>query len=156
MYLTRSRSRSTNATTPKDPIVTAEAELTPDERNLLEMMAEASARSAEQAFLPPVVRPAPDTRLDQLAAEYASIKPLADEYTARLKTITDGIKTELVALHPDREEILLVGSTVPLPLRLEAVSSWRLDSKTLKKEKPEVWVRFARQSTSWRLSQQKG
>ena len=111
---------------------------------------------AAQAFLPPVVRPEPDTRLDQLVAEYHSLKPLADEYKARLETIINGIKTELVALHPDREEILLVGSTVPMPLRLEAVSSWRLDTKTLKKEKPEVWVRFARQSTSWRLSQQKG
>jgi hypothetical protein len=136
--------------------VTAEAELTPDERNLLEMMAEASARSAEQAFLPPVVRPEPDTRLDQLVAEYHSLKPLADEYRTRLETIKSGIKAELHGLHPDREEILLIGSTVPDPLRLQAVSKWTLDTKTLKKERPELWVRFAKQSTSWELRQVKG
>lgn len=109
-----------------------------------------------QAFTAPVVRPDPDTRLDQLAAEYASLKPLADEYVARLKTIIDGIKAELVALYPEQSEIVLVGSTVPLPLRLEAVTQWRLDTKTLKKDKPEIYVRFAKQSTSWRLCQVKG
>lgn len=107
------------------------------------------------AFTTPVVRPDPDTRLDQLAAEYYALKPLADEYAARLKTITDGIKAELVELHPDQREILLVGSTVPTPLRLEAVQQWRLDSKNLKQERPELWVRFARQSTLWRLCQLK-
>jgi hypothetical protein len=104
----------------------------------------------------PVVRPDPDTRLDQLAAEYAALKPLADEYAARLKTIIDGIKAELVQLHPDQREIVLVGSTVSTPLRLEAVSCWRLDTQTLKAEQPGIYVRFAKQSTSWRLSQVKG
>lgn len=127
-------------------------ELTPGERELLDLMVEAANRPAS----PPVVRPDPDTRLDQLAAEYASLKPLADEYAARLKTIIDGIKAELVALHPDQSEITLIGSTVPDALRLEAVTSWRLDSKTFKKDKPEIWVRYAKQSTSWRLSQMKG
>lgn len=104
---------------------------------------------------PPVVRPPADTRLDQLAAEYASLKPLADEYAARLKTIIDGIKSELVTLHPDQREIMLVGTTVAEPLRLEAVTSWRLDTKTFKGAQPELYVQYARQSTSWRLSQMK-
>ena len=104
----------------------------------------------------PVVRPEPDTRLDQLAAEYAALKPLADEYAARLKTITDGIKSELAQLHPGETEILLVGSTTPTPLRMLAVTQWRLDTKRLKSEQPNIYVRFAKQSTSWQLRQVEG
>lgn len=102
---------------------------------------------------PPVVRPPADTRLDQLAAEYASLKPLADEYKARLKTIVDGIKSELVQLHPNQSEILLIGTTTPLPLRVQAVTKWQLDTKALKAENPGLYVAYARRATSWELRQ---
>ena len=104
----------------------------------------------------PVVRPEPDTRLDQLLAEYATVKPLADEYAARLKAVTDGIKAELIERHPGEREILAVGPAGTSPLRLEAIEQWRLDTKGLKKDKPEIYVRFARKLTSWRLSALKG
>ena len=104
----------------------------------------------------PVVRPEPDTRLDQLLAEYAALKPQADEYAARLKTVSDGIKAELVERHPDQREILAAGSAGTTPLRLEAVVQWRLDTTKLKAARPEIYAAYARQSTSWRLSQLKG
>lgn len=109
-----------------------------------------------QDYLPPVVRPDADTRLDQLVAEYHSLKPLADEYAERLETIKTGIKAELRGLHPDRTEILLIGSTTGDPLRLEAVTKWGLDTRKLKETEPETYARFARQSTSWYLRQVKG
>lgn len=105
--------------------------------------------------LPPVVRPDPETRLDQLLAEYATVKPLADKYAAQIKAITDGIKSELTTLHPERTEIMVVGDALANPLRLEAVQQWRIDTPRLKAEKPELYVRFAKQSTTWRLSQVK-
>lgn len=119
-------------------------------------MTEPPAEEVRALWTAPVVRPEPDTRLDQLAAEYAALKPLADEYRARLETIVSGIKTELAQLHPGETEVLLVGSTVPTPLRLQAVTQWRLDTKKLKAEQPNIYVRFAKQSTSWRLDQVKG
>lgn len=116
------------------------------------MTAPVDPQSLSEWSGPTVVRPDTDTRLDQLAAEYAALKPLTDEYAARLKAITDGIKAELTALHPDQSEILLIGSTVDTPLRLEAITNWRLDSTKLKSDNPNLWVRYAKQSTSWRLS----
>ena len=118
--------------------------------------AEAPEPDLAQDYLPPVVRPEADTRLDQLVAEYHSLKPLVDDYVDRLETIKTGIKSELRTLHPDRTEILLIGSTIGDPLRLEAVSKWGLDTKTLKAAEPAIYARFARQSTSWYLRQVKG
>jgi hypothetical protein len=113
------------------------------------------ANEAIAEFSPPVVRPDSDTRLDQLVAEYELTKPLADEYTAKLKGIVDGIKAELVERHPEQREIVLVGTTATNPLRLEAVQRWQLDTKKLKSERPELYVSYAYQATSWRLCQMK-
>lgn len=99
-----------------------------------------------------LVSPTPDSRLDQLAAEYAALKPLADEYAERLKTITDGIKTELTTAAPGSTSVVLNSTYLAKPLRLAAVTSMRFDSTRLKKEHPEVWSMFAKPSTSWRLA----
>lgn len=98
-----------------------------------------------------VVKPQPDSRLDQLAAEYAALKPLADEYAARLKAITDGLKRELTTAAPGQTEVLLTSSYLVAPLQLQAVTKWALDTKALKAKDPETYVRWARQSTSWTL-----
>jgi predicted phage-related endonuclease len=107
--------------------------------------------TSDQPVPASVVRADPDTRLDQLLAEYATVKPIADEYAAKIKGITDGIKAELVTLHPDQREITVVGSVLADPLRLEAVQKWGLDTKRLKTEKPDIYVRYAKQRTEWRL-----
>lgn len=100
----------------------------------------------------PVVNPAKDSRLDQLTAEYALLKPQEKATAERLKHLTTAMKTELANLHPGAPEILLTSPHLTAPLQLQAVSSWRLDSTALKREHPTVWVEFAKQSTSWRLA----
>ena len=125
---------------------------TAGERELLDLMAQAETRAAAA---PPVVRADPESRLDQLVAEYALIKPKADEYAAKLKTLTDGIKTELTTRHPGREEIILVGTGLAEPLVCKAVVQWRLKSDTLKKLDPVMWARCANKITMWKLSRMK-
>lgn len=99
----------------------------------------------------PMIQPEPDSRLEQLAAEYWALKPLADEYAERLETIKNGLKAEMAAAAPGQSEVLLSCQYLPSPLRLTARSSWRLDTKALKSEAPELYVKYARRSTSWRL-----
>jgi hypothetical protein len=98
-----------------------------------------------------IVKSQPETRLDALAAEYARLKPLADATNARLKEITDGIKAELAVAAPGKTSVDFVSPMLDQPLRMTARTSWRVDTKRLKSEAPEVYVRYAVQSTSWDL-----
>lgn len=107
-----------------------------------------------QSPSPPVVRPEPDSRLDALAAEYAQLQPQVQALTERLKTVTDGIKTELAMT--GAETTLLASPHLPELLRLSRVMSWRLDSKRLKAEHPQTWAQYARKSLSWRLDRVEG
>lgn len=101
---------------------------------------------------PPVtITPEADTRLDQLAAEYAALKPFVDEYVERLEAVKSALKAELQQAAPDATKVTLSSSYLPKPLQLSAVTSWRFDSRKLKTEDPHTWVRYAKQSTSWRL-----
>ena len=100
----------------------------------------------------PIVNPDPQSRLDALAARYAALKPQADALTEQLKTVTDAIKTELTTLHPQATSLLLTSPHLGAPLSLSAVESWRLDTRKLKAEQPELYVTYARKSTSWRLA----
>lgn len=106
----------------------------------------------EQQVATPVVpvTPEPGSRLEQLHAQYADAKAQADESAARLKSITDGIKAELSAMAPDARRIALGGSAGPA-LAMTYTESWRLDSKRLKADAPETYVRYAKQSASWTL-----
>lgn len=101
-----------------------------------------------QAF---VVQPQPGSRLEQLQAVYADAKARADEASAQLKAITDAIKTELTALAPIGETRIALQSEAGPRLRLTYSEAWRLDSKRLKAEVPETWVRYAKKSGSWTL-----
>ena len=98
----------------------------------------------------------PESRLEQLAARYEAVALAKKEAEAALKEITDAIKAELTTLHPGAREIFLSSSFLTRPLQLQAIDSWRIDSKALKKAEPQTWVRFAGQSTSWRLQQLAG
>lgn len=98
-----------------------------------------------------VVKPEPESRLDQLAAQYAVEKPRLDELAARVEEIKTAIKTELRNQFPTSEDMLLTSPHLEKPLTLKAVRSWRLDSTALKKAHPAIWVTFAKQITSWPL-----
>lgn len=101
---------------------------------------------------PTVVAPEPETRLDALLAEWAPIKARMKEMEEREKELNQAIKAETMRLAPaTATEAVLRSPHLDTPLRVHPVTSWRLDSKALKRELPETWVRYANQSTSWRM-----
>lgn len=101
----------------------------------------------------PVVRPEPDSRLEQLCAQYDLAKAEADKATEALKAITDGIKFELSqAMDQGQTKVDLESPDLARPFRFEAVESWRVDATKLKREQPVIYVQFAKKTTSWRLA----
>lgn len=102
---------------------------------------------------PATVRPEPDSRLDQLSAQYDLVKAEAEKAAGALKAVTDAIKLELSQLAPDATSVDLDSDHLARPLRLNAVTSWRVDANKLKAEDPETYVRYAKQSTAWTLKQ---
>lgn len=100
------------------------------------------------------VDPTPDSKLAALCEQYYILKPEADRLAAELKVVTDALKVELTTQAPgDAVIVVATGDPVRKPLRLTAQTSWRLDSKRLKAEAPETYVRYATRSTSWVLRQ---
>jgi hypothetical protein len=93
----------------------------------------------------------PGSRLEDLLAMYAYLKPAADETADRLKSVTDAIKAELAAVAPGAAQVEVSHEVLAQPLRLSYVESWRLDTKRLKAEDPGVYVRYAIKSGSWQL-----
>lgn len=102
---------------------------------------------------PPPARAAyqPGSRLDDLLATYATLKPQADELAARLKAVTDAIKAELAAAAPHAQAVEVAHEALAAPLRMSYVESWSLDTKRLKAEAPELYVAYARKSGKWDL-----
>lgn len=94
----------------------------------------------------------PDTRLSQLHASYADAKARADEAGKQLKAITDAIKVELNTAAPEETRVELRGDAGPA-LVLRYSERWTLDSKRMKTEDPETYVRYARKGGAWSLSQ---
>lgn len=93
----------------------------------------------------------PGSRLDDLLAAYAELKPRADEAATRLKAVTDAIKAELTAAAPGAERIDVAHNALAQPLRLAYVEKWTVDTKALKADDPETYVRYARKGGSWVL-----
>lgn len=93
----------------------------------------------------------PGSRLDDLLAAYAELKPKADEAANRLKAVTDAIKSELQTAKPDARRIDVDHAALTQPLRLSYVESWRLDTKRLKAERPETYVTYASKGGKWEL-----
>lgn len=107
-------------------------------------------QTPETVPAPVVVLPPAESRLADLHASYADAKARADEAAAQLKVITDAIKAELQTTVPDATRVELRSQNGPA-LSLNYVESWRLDSKRLKAEHTELWVRYAKKSGSWTL-----
>jgi hypothetical protein len=99
----------------------------------------------------PAVRPEPGSRLDDLLAVYAELKPQADEIAARLKTVTDAIKAELMTAAPGAQRVDVAHAALAQPLRLSYVETWTLDTKRLKAENAALYVAYARKGGSWQL-----
>lgn len=97
----------------------------------------------------------PGSRLEDLLATYAHLKPQAEELATRLKTVTDAIKAELTTRHPGAVQVDVAHEALAAPLRLSYVESWTLDTKRLKAEDPETYVRYARKGGRWELRGQR-
>ena len=97
------------------------------------------------------VRPEAGSKLEQLHAEWADAKAAADAAAARLKQITDSIKSELTEAAPGAPRVQLVSPHGPA-LGLTYSESWRIDTPRLKREQPELYVAYAKKSGSWRLA----
>ncbi|BEL07852.1 hypothetical protein Q0Z83_060430 [Actinoplanes sichuanensis] len=93
----------------------------------------------------------PGSRLDDLLATYAELKPRVDELTGRLKSVTDAIKAELTSANPAAVRVDVDHPALAMPLRLSYVESWSLDTKRLKEEQPAVYVTYARKGGRWDL-----
>lgn len=104
----------------------------------------------------PVISPAAGSKLEQLAAEYAIAHPAAAAAKKRLDDIVTAIKVELTNAAPGQRTVDFTSDELPKPLRLNAVTSWQLDTKKLKADDPALYVRYARQSTKWELRQVSG
>lgn len=102
-------------------------------------------------IIPEVAVVTPGSRLEDLLATYARLKPEADELASRLKSITDAIKAELTSAVPGAQKIDVTHPALATPLRLSYVESWTLDTKRIKAEDPETYVRFARKGGRWEL-----
>lgn len=105
-----------------------------------------------QELEPPPFQVAPtrSSRLEHLHSIYADAKAKKDGATEDFQAVVDAIKAELNAAAPGQERIELIGTAGP-PLRLTTVESWRVDSRKLKAEAPETYVRYAKKSLSQTL-----
>lgn len=108
----------------------------------------------EQALSVFAVTPPAESRLAALHAQYADAKAAKDAADEHYKAITDAIKAELLtaaaAADPTNTRVEL-RSTYGPALRLTNSRPWRVDSKRLKAERPDVYVTYAVQGDSWSL-----
>lgn len=103
-----------------------------------------------------MVKPEPESRLDQLTARLESAKEKAAQAKAELDELTTAIKAELSRLVPGATEIFLHSPHLSRPWQLVQVDSWRFDSTRCKAEHPIIYATYAKKSTSWRLSALRG
>lgn len=97
-----------------------------------------------------VVTPDAGTRLSDLHAAWFAAKAAADEASAQLKVVTDAIKAELTQMVPEVASLELA-SEGQRPLLLKYTERWTIDSKKLKADDPETYVKYAKKSGSWSL-----
>lgn len=102
---------------------------------------------------PVVIEPAPESRLDMLLAQYDLAHAEKAKAEETLKAITDGIKHELATAAPSNPDVRVDSPHLARPLRMTAVTSFRIDTARLKKEQPETYVRYGKESTAWVLKQ---
>jgi hypothetical protein len=105
---------------------------------------------------PVQVTPQADSRLEQLHAMYETLKANKDEAEKQLKAVTDAIKSEVSAMLPQGSTAATITGQAGPPLALTWVESWRLDSRKMKAEDPETYVRYATKSGTWKLEKVRG
>lgn len=98
----------------------------------------------EQPKPPPLpVTPVPGSRLEQLVASYETLKARRDEAAAAFDDCAAAIKAEVRAAFPAEVAFAIAGSPHWPALRLTWSRPWRLDSKRMRREDPQLYVRYA-------------
>lgn len=104
----------------------------------------------------PVVTAQSGSRLEQLAAEYERAHTAASSAKKILEDVVNAIKVELTNAQPGQPKVDFHSTALEKPLRMTAVTSWRVNTDKLKAEHPLVYVACARQGTTWKLGQVSG
>lgn len=92
----------------------------------------------------------PDGRSPDLAMLVdlqVDLKARAAELKDQLDAVTNKIKTEMIKAGGDS----IVLQTPTHRLALTRVETWRLDSKRIKTDMPEIYAAYAKRSESWTL-----
>lgn len=100
---------------------------------------------------PFTVVPQPESRLEQLHAQFAAAKAAADHANEIFDSVKAAIKFEAMQVAPEGEQRIDVRSQHGPALRLSYSETWRFDSKRFKTDNPEAYVRYAKKSGSWTL-----
>lgn len=97
--------------------------------------------------------PEPDSRLEQLVAQYDTAKDAFDAAKGRLDTLVDGIKVEAITAAAGETKITIESPYLRKPLNLSHSAPWRVDVKRMKAEDPLTYVRWAKRDEkgSWKL-----
>lgn len=107
---------------------------------------------------PAVLKTRRGSRLAALLDAYPGLKAAADEAATQLRAVTDGIKLEASQQAEGQANVTIVppgGSEAPT-LLLDYRERWSVDSRRLKAEDPETYVRYAKKSGAWYLNVAKG
>jgi hypothetical protein len=92
-----------------------------------------------------------DTRLGRLHEQYPELKAAADAAAKAFKDCTDGIKLEVSTLTGGALRAELAATDTAPALALTYGERWTLDSKAIKAEDPDTYVRYAKPSGAWTL-----
>lgn len=92
-----------------------------------------------------------DPELDALYAEYNKLKPTFDELKERFEAVKQAIKVKLTAANPGQTRIDIDHPALAAPLKLIYVPRWDLNTKRMKAEDPELYVRYAEKGGRWEL-----
>jgi hypothetical protein len=108
-----------------------------------------------QPVPPTTVQPLPESRLDQLCAELASVEPEYDRVKARYDELRNAIKTEMAAQAKAGQELMYLQSAYLPPMQYKCYAEWRVDMKALKSGDPEIYVKHAVRKYVWKLEKVK-
>lgn len=102
---------------------------------------------------PAQIQAGTDTRLGGLQDRYAELKAAEDAAKKALKDCTDGIKLEVSTLTGGALRAELAATDTAPALTLTYGERWTLDSKAIKAEDPDTYVKYAKVSGAWTLRQ---
>lgn len=97
------------------------------------------------------VEPERDSRLEQLLAQYDAVKSAAEEAKKRFEDLKAEIKNELSFAAPGQQKVRVESTYLNQSLQMICRGAWKLDSRSLKAEEPDVWVRYAERKFTWYL-----